>query len=113
MATFQPLASTISLQLAISPVVASRIPMGLSASDGGFGEINVDANNGKFTFHYSTSLRHLIYNEYNNANLVGFHLRNPGPYRFQEIGQEAFRRFAQSVRLPSPFNHLKVKTLRV
>jgi hypothetical protein len=40
----------------------------------------------------------------------GFHLKKPGPYDFQKKGAAAFRRFAENVRLPNPFECLKPPT---
>ncbi|CAL1125571.1 unnamed protein product [Cladocopium goreaui] len=109
-ATFIPLANEISLQLAIAPIVRSRIPLGLAHGDG---EIITDPVSGRFTFTYYTDLFYLVYNEYHNANLVGFHLRNPGPYRFQEAGRKAFEEFSETVRLPNPFKQMVLNTITV
>ena len=75
-----------------------------------------------YRFTYSTTLPHLIVNEYYNANLFRnpatgepyFHLTNPGPYHFQEAGQRAFRQYASSqVSLPGWESFLDTVTLRV
>lgn len=105
MATFQPLASQISFNLSINPVsFADRISLGLSNATGTF---VADAASGKFEFSYSTSLAHLIYNEFNNANIspdptLFARLIKPGPYQFQIKGADAFRKVAQDVELPAP-----------
>lgn len=116
-ATFLPLASEIDFHLSIAPVVASRIDLGLTSADG---RVTADRERGEYRFHYETTLAHLIYNEFNNANLLAsptgrqwFHLRNPGPYHFQEAGQSAFARVARDVRLPSPFEALTVQKIKV
>lgn len=114
MATFQPLASQIGLTLSISPVAhTDRIGLGLNNASG---EIEADAAKGVFTFTYATTLRHLIHNEFNNANVspdpgLFSALRNPGPYRFQEKGREAFDNVAKAVRLPEP--EWRIKTIKV
>src|SRR6476620_8661382 len=77
MATFQPLASAIGFSLSVSPVsFADRVNLGLSNATG---EITADANTGNFTFKYSTTLAHLIYNEFNNANI------SPDPTLFSRL----------------------------
>jgi len=64
--------------------VSSEIGLGVDASTGG-----VDLTGPVFSFEYSTSLPRLVFNESNNANEVGFNLRNPGPYQFVEASQNA------------------------
>jgi hypothetical protein len=109
-ATFRKLAHLVQYTIPIVPVVPSRIPMGEAASEG---YLNVNPKAGKYTFHYSTTLKHLIYNEYNNANLVGFHLITPGPYHFQKKAAGAFWAYAATIRLHSPWDFVKVATLKV
>jgi len=104
--TFHKLAS----QVQMSDVTRVRPKQGVKA---GFqlgasqreGEFDTDKDFYRFT--YSTTLRHLIYNEFNNANITpdpGLFSRliTPGPYRFQEKGLAAFREFAGNVHLPRP-----------
>ena len=68
-----------------------------------------------YVLEYGTTLWHLIYNEYNNANAdpeagrLFAKLRRPGPYNFQAAGAGVFEMFAKSVRLPSPWRALKLK----
>jgi len=75
--------------------------------------------NGACILEYGTSLWHLIYNEYNNANLnpeagrLFARLHRPGPYNFQTIGGEAFQGYAQTVELINPWTLLKVSKHRV
>jgi len=108
-ATFLHLANAISLQLSISPVVRHRIPLGLAESEGSF-----NVKGGRVSFTYQTTLRHLIYNEFHNANVEwGFHLIQPGPYHFQEAGRRVFGQEAEHVRLLNPFKQLEIKTTRV
>jgi len=76
-------------------------------------------NKGLHTLEYGTSLWHLVYNEYNNANAnpsagrLFAQLKQPGPYGFQGQGGAAFAAFAQGVRLPSPLLALKLKNQKV
>ena len=109
-ATFRKLADQVGYSLPISPVVASRIPLGEGASQG---HLTLNLQKGKYTVHYSTTLKHLVFNEYNNANAHGFHLKNPGPYNFQVKGQAAFEAYASTIRLYSPWKFLTPKVYKV
>jgi len=119
-ATFSPLASHVGYVLALSPVAdaPNRIDLGIA---NGTGTFETDASQGLYRFTYSTTLPHLIINEYYNANtfinpntgMPYFRLRNPGPYHFQEAGQRAFREFASGVELPGWGSILDTVTLRV
>jgi hypothetical protein len=116
-ATFLHLAREIGYSLSIdqAPGAPNRISRGLRESKG---EFTIERDQGRVSFTYSTTLAHLIYNEFNNANLhpdptLFFRLINPGPYRFQERGRAAFQRVAASVRLPNPFKSLKITRIRV
>jgi hypothetical protein len=114
-ATFLRLARQVGYQLTISPSVVSRIPYGQRHGDG---EVVADQEKGRYLFRYETDLEHLIYNEFNNANITPdpalfYRLRKPGPYHFQKKGIAAFEEHAKSVRLPSPWKSLKVTTRKV
>ena len=106
--TFLPLASELGFSLPIDPEVTSRIDIGANASKG---DIVVDRAGGKFYFTYETSLPWLVYNEYNNANIVPDEtlfgkLRKPGPYDFQVAARRAFENEIRNFRLPDPFQYL-------
>lgn len=47
-------------------------------------------NSGRYFMFWQSRVPHLVFNETNNANLVGFHLKSPGPYDALRRGQEAF-----------------------
>lgn len=112
-ATFSPLASQVAFALAYSPVpdAPSRIDVGIGASPGDNGTFERGEKPGIYSFTYSTTLPHLIINEYHNANTLRdkhgtlrFHLTDPGPYHFQEKGKAAFLKHANEVSLPDvPF----------
>jgi hypothetical protein len=67
---------------------------------------------GAYMAEYSTTLWHLIYNEYNNANAnpeearIYSRLIQPGPYSFQEKANAAFLEATKFVKLPSPWGCL-------
>lgn len=103
-ATFIKLAASVDHVVNISPKVRSRINLGSTSSTG---TLNVDMNRGVISATYSTSLPHLVFNEYSNANAYGYRLRNPGPYGFQIKGADAFSSVASQARLPNPFKYLK------
>ena len=116
-ATFLHLAREIgySLPISQSETAPNRESLGLSK---GNGEFVLDDARGRYFFTYSTTLEHLIYNEFHNANIVPdphlfFRLLQPGPYRFQEHGQVAFLRAASSMRLPNPFAAMKRTVIRI
>jgi hypothetical protein len=76
--------------------------------------------NGVYVAEYSTTLWHLIYNEYNdgNANKEAAHvysrLIRPGPYGFQEQANAAFQAYtAANVSLPSPWTYITLVNRKV
>jgi hypothetical protein len=94
-ATFEKLASAISFNFDNTP----KTP-GIDARDEGRAEseggVFSDRARGVFSFRYSTSLEHLIFNESNDANQGGdpnvfFRLINPGPYNFVDQANDAAR----------------------
>jgi len=116
-ATFLKLANAIDFNLVINSAgnAPRRVSYGLQNSEG---DLDIDAAKGRFTFLYQTSLKHLVYNEFNNANIdpdpgLLSRLINPGPYDFQGEGREAFLRSVRSVTLPDPSSHIKVSIVRV
>jgi len=116
-ATFLHLARRIGYTLNIQQagVAPDRVSLGLRHGDGDF---KINSDQGRYFFTYSTTLAHLIYNEFNNANIspdptLFSRLLRPGPYHFQEKGRLAFLRVAAGVRLPNPFNSLKSKKIKV
>lgn len=86
------------------------------------GKVNRGDTQGVYTFTYGTTLFHLVFNEFNNANenpragRLFSRLIQPGPYNFQEIGKDAFEDYVKDrVELPSPWrkSFLKIKRIRV
>ena len=89
-ATFSKLASKVGLGMSINTAgdAPDRIRLGEENSEATF---TPDRDSGIYSFSYVTTLPHLIVNEYHDATQWGFNLKHPGPYHFQEKGQEAFR----------------------
>lgn len=116
-ATFLQLAKAVGHPFSIGTparFAPNRFALGIGNSEGSF-----DAETpGKVTFTYATTLRHLIFNEFNNANLGGdpavfSRLLEPGPYRFQEKGATAYQRVIINFSLPDPRPFIKIKSKRV
>jgi hypothetical protein len=107
--TFSELAAEVGFTLSINPTANGRRlglgpGAGAAASTGRFGG---SIRRGVFTFEYTTSLEHLIFNEFNNANVVidpkvFSSLKHPGPYMFQQKGLAAFIESVKTVELPRP-----------
>jgi hypothetical protein len=114
-ATFLRLSREVGYQLSIQPKAMSRVGYGQRMGDG---EVTADPVKGRYSFLYETTLPHLIYNEFNNANIVPdstlfAKLKQPGPYYFQQRGLRAFLKHAEQVRLLNPWQFLKVHTHKV
>lgn len=105
--------------------LASKIGQTFSVSGGGglpgmlgpvYGESQSQGRlttfGGAYIAEYSTTLWHLIYNEYNDANAnpeagrLFARLIQPGPYMFQEKANMAFLEYVNTVRMPSPWAYL-------
>lgn len=54
----------------------------------GFGKLISES--GVYTFAWHSDVFYLAYNEFHDANRVGFHLINPGPYKSQQQAQQSF-----------------------
>lgn len=114
--TFMQLAAAAHYQLTIAPKSGTKASM---SGGGGTGSIESKPGSGTYVFKYANNLWHLGWNEYHDGNAtkpqsrVYYRLITPGPYNFQQAGFEAYRQFAETVRLPNPFKHLTVKTIRI
>lgn len=117
LATFQHLASEINYNLSIRPTRnGTRFGLGpsagIDASEGSFSE-----SRGLYQATYATTLRHLIYNEFHNANIdpdpeLVSSLRSPGPYDFQQKGNDAARPILSSIKVP-PLQLRSGKVIRI
>lgn len=112
-ATFQALARDVGMSIPYGPRQSrkDREDLGLSTGEGG-----LESDPGRFRWHfrYHTSLRYLVYNEYNHAvqgkppaPFSSAGLTHPTPYHFQEAGEREFREFARYTSLPNPYHFLR------
>jgi hypothetical protein len=113
-ATFQKLAREVGTSIPYGPLLSikDREDLGLSTStESG---LELDPENSRWYFKYSTTLRYLAYNEYNHVvygqapgvfSKLG--LTHPTPYHFQELGQKAFDEFSVKTSIPNPFEYIK------
>jgi hypothetical protein len=114
-ATFSKLASAVGQPLSLGGISSNSALIssqprrwgpraGYSQSEG-----FITTERARFTFTYQTTLFHLVFNEEFDGNAnpaagrVFSRLKQPGPYGFRAIGQDAFREFAKTVRLPDPW----------
>ena len=102
-ATFWELASHAEFALALSGPGPNTVELGEAN-----GECKWMAGPSEYSFTYTTTLDHLIVNEYQNANTFvrpgggfWFHLTHPGPYHFQEAGESAFYQSLSTLDLPA------------
>jgi hypothetical protein len=111
--TFSDLANAIGFVQTIEPAAtapADESRYGKALSDGNF---VADVNKGLFYFEYSTELPHLVYNEYNNANVspdptLRHRLINPGPYHFQIAARQAYEQEIKNFVPPNPFIYVSL-----
>ena len=114
-ATFQALARDIGTSVSYGSQQSrkDREDLGLSTGQGG---LEPSSGKHRWYFFYHTSLRYLVYNEYNKAvqgsppapfSKTG--LIHPTPYHFQEAGEREFREFARYTSLPNPYKFLRKK----
>lgn len=115
-ATFEKLANSISFNFENSPTSSApdRRGDGESQSQGG---LDSDRAKGVFSFHYGTSLEHLIFNEENDANQGGdpkvfFRLLQPGPYNFVAQANDAARPVFEDFVPPRVETYLTVRVVR-
>ena len=86
-ASLRAIGNLVGVPVAVYPVggAPNRVAKGESE-----GSAKLQTAGFKYIFSWKSDVFHLAYNEFNNANVVGFHLINPGPYHSQEIAQKAF-----------------------
>lgn len=77
------------------PIFAGAVSGAPDRTQKGFAEgegdlILNDKGDGVYAFVWHSNVFHLAFNESNNANQYGFHLRNPGPYHSMRQAQQSF-----------------------
>ena len=114
-ATFLHLAQELNFPLDIQiagTAKTPRISLGLAKSSG---ELDDNGRDGIVSMRYETNLDHLVFNESNNANAHGHHLKTPGPYHFQRAGEQAFNSYLTANRaaiLPNPFKYISRRKIK-
>lgn len=110
-ATFQKLAFELGTSVPIGPIRGhNTVASGLSHSVGS--GVEIDGSELYAGFVYTTTLRGLIYNEYNKAVKGPYpqpwsnNVRNT-PYNFQNAGEKAWLQVAKTIKLPSPYNSIR------
>lgn len=89
-ASLQPLADLVGVPIFASAVSGAPNRVGEGRSLAIPEPKIVLGDQGQYYFEWHTQVFHFIYNEFHNANLVGFHLRNPGPYHSMREAERAF-----------------------
>jgi len=114
LATFSELASSVGFPIPYGPMVAfqDRTDLGTETSTGGL----LIESLRSWHFYYETDLFYLAWNDFNHAvkgdgSGVYSQLLNPGPYRFQQAGENEFRSFAEQVKLPDPLAYISGKKI--
>jgi len=112
--TFKPLANEVGVPVfsGAKPGIRSRENLGVSRSDGSLTESSSEL---KYGFSYETSLRHLVHNNFFNANSIPdptlfSKLLNPGPYRFDIIARKAAMNQYKQIKMPNI--PIKIKRVR-
>ena len=86
-ASLRPIADLVNIPIFASAVAGAPDRVSKGESEG-FGELHLGP--GQYFFEWRSQVFHLAYNELNDANAVGFHLRNPGPYQSQRQAEQSF-----------------------
>lgn len=86
-ASLRPIAELVNVPIFASAVAGApdRVSKGEAEGSG-----KLISESGIYAFEWQSRVFHLAYNELNNANEVGFHLRNPGPYFSMRQAQQSF-----------------------
>lgn len=113
-ATLTELALLVGVPLAIQPSPTAYDRTGYGRARGG---AKLVASSGEYGFVFETDLPHLVYNEYNNANInpdAGLKgtLLNPGPYHFQKATKDAVLVILRDFELPDLNTVIRRKRVR-
>lgn len=87
LASLKPMANLVGVPLfvGVAPTAPDRRAQGEA-----LGEAKLEITKTTYAFEWRSRVFHFIYNEFNNANLVGFRLKQPGPYHSMRAAEEAF-----------------------
>ena len=88
-ASLKPIADLVNVPIFVTTV--SGAP-NRQAEGQALGFARLIKQRGVYGFEWRSNVFYLAYNEANNANLVGFHLKNPGPYESQKQAEQSFFR---------------------
>jgi len=93
-ASLRPIADKVGVSLFASPVASApnRVAEGEAKGEATLHPIDTGRRDFRYFFEWRSSVFHFVYNEFNDANLVGFHLRNPGPYHSMRQAEQSFFR---------------------
>lgn len=113
-ATFQKLAGELGTVIPYGPQKSRKDRESLGRANSGDSGLKLDPAKSRWHFKYETSLRYLVYNEYNKVTygtapnvFSRSGLRTATPYHFQQKGLEAFNAFTRLTQLPNPYKFLK------
>ena len=89
--SLKPLGAYLRVSIPIDPKVVRK---GYGPSVGaGLQEFSFERHGNTWSFNFTEEVPHYLVNEYFNANLTGFHLKTPGPYRSFAAGEAAFDKY--------------------
>lgn len=115
-ATFQKLAQALGTSVGIGPIRSKKNTTAWGRATSTASRVVLNKTDWYAGFVYRTTLRHLIYNEYNKAvkgpypkpwsNNVRF-----TPYNFQARGIMAWKLVAVKAKLPNPLRYIKARKI--
>lgn len=91
-ASLRALASQVDIEIIAFPVAGAPNRVAKGESEG---EAKLKTDNFEYSFYWKSSVFHLIYNESNDANAVGFHLIQPGPYHSMAAAAAVFNKYVK------------------
>jgi len=88
-ASLKPIADMVNVPLFPLGPTEAGVPNRVAAGTA-LGDAKMKNGPTEYFFEWRSQVFHFVYNESNNANNVGFRLRNPGPYESQRRAANAF-----------------------
>lgn len=113
-ASLKPIADFVNVPIFPLGPTEAGVPDRVSAGKA-LGEAKMKNGPTEFFFEWKSQVFHFVYNESNNANNVGFRLRNPGPYESQRKAAKAFFEVVnpQLRKLGSDINIRAIRRIRI